>query len=75
MIGHTFAACGAIEAAVCVKSLEDQKIHLTRNFEEGDEDCNLDYVKDKSRDMTINYCLSNTSGIGGINSTLVFGRM
>ncbi|HEX2939357.1 MAG TPA: beta-ketoacyl-[acyl-carrier-protein] synthase family protein, partial [Ruminiclostridium sp.] len=73
MIGHTFAACGAIEAAVCVKSLQEQTVHVTRNFKQSDLFCDLDYVSENSRKAKINYCMSNTSGIGGYNSTLIFG--
>jgi 3-oxoacyl-[acyl-carrier-protein] synthase II len=75
MIGHTFAACGAIEAAVCILSMQNQMVHLTRNYMEGDGFCDLDYVKDKSRKASIKYCMSNTSGVGGYNATLVFGEV
>lgn len=74
MLGHTFAACGAIEAFVCLKSLECQKVHINRNFVEGDQFCDLDYVKDSARNAKMDYCLSNTSGLGGYNSTLVFAK-
>ncbi|MBN2532642.1 MAG: beta-ketoacyl-[acyl-carrier-protein] synthase family protein [Spirochaetales bacterium] len=75
MLGHSFAACGAIESAVCVKSLEDQQVHLTRNFKEGDLFCDLDYVKDRSRKAHILYCMNNTSGIGGYNASLIFKKV
>ncbi|WP_024834486.1 beta-ketoacyl-[acyl-carrier-protein] synthase family protein [Ruminiclostridium josui] len=75
MIGHTFAACGAIEAFVCIKSLLDQRVHITRNFQEGDQFCNLDYVKGSARDVKMDYCISNTSGLGGYNSSLIFARV
>lgn len=75
MIGHTFAACGAIEAFVCLKSLAAQKVHVNRNFEKGDSNCNLDYVRDSARDVNMNYCISNTSGLGGYNSSIVFAKV
>ena len=75
MVGHTFAACGAIEAAVCILSMQNQMVHVTRNYSQGDSFCDLDYVKDNSRKASIKYCLSNTSGIGGYNSTLIFGAV
>jgi 3-oxoacyl-[acyl-carrier-protein] synthase II len=75
ILGHTFAACGAIESFVCIKSLEQQRIHLTRNFQEGDEFCDLDYVRDRARDVKMNYCLNNSSGLGGYNSSLIFAKV
>jgi 3-oxoacyl-[acyl-carrier-protein] synthase II len=75
MIGHTFAACGVIEAFVCLKSLATQKVHVSRNFDKGDHICDLDYVKDVPRDVKTDYCISNTSGLGGYNSSIVFAKV
>lgn len=75
MIGHTFAACGAIEAFVCLKSLSDQCVHINRNFQMGDKFCDLDYVKGSARNVNMDYCISNTSGLGGYNSSLIFARV
>lgn len=75
ILGHTFAGCGAIEAFICLKSLADQKVHINRNFEAGDFVCDLDYVKDQAREVKMKYCISNTSGLGGYNSSLIFGYL
>ncbi|ACL75238.1 beta-ketoacyl-[acyl-carrier-protein] synthase family protein [Ruminiclostridium cellulolyticum] len=72
IIGHTFAACGAIEAAVCAKSILSEKIHKTLNFTLGDIYCDLNYVKDDVIQKKIAYCISNNSSIGGYNTSLVF---
>ena len=74
MIGHTFAACGAIESAVCAKSIMQSKIHPTLNFLNGDDHCNLNYVKNQSINQEVNYCISNNSAIGGYNTSLVFKK-
>lgn len=74
LMGHTFAACGAIQSFVCLQSLADQKIHGNRNFTGGDNNCCLNYVKEKVRNVHMKYCISNTSGIGGCNATLVFQK-
>lgn len=74
MMGHSFAACGAIEAAVCLKSLMEQQIHGTKNFQDGAE-CDLDYVADGKRLLNMNYCLNNSSGLGGFNSSLIFRKI
>ena len=46
MVGHTLGACGAIEAAVSVLSIRDGRIHMTRNLEVPDPECDLDYVSE-----------------------------
>ncbi len=74
MLGHTLGAAGAIESAATILSLRDQRIHMTRNIEIPDPDCDLDYVPDGARDVDIEYAMSNSLGFGGHNSALLFGR-
>jgi 3-oxoacyl-[acyl-carrier-protein] synthase II len=74
MIGHTLGAAGGIEAAVCVLSLRDQRIHPTRNLLVHDPDCDLDYVPEGARDLELRYVMSNSLGFGGHNSSLIFKR-
>ncbi len=74
MIGHTLGAGGAIEAAVTVFSLRDQRIHGTRNLVSPDPDCDLDYVPEGARDLSFEYAVSSSLGFGGHNSCLVFKR-
>ena len=74
MVGHTLGACGAIEAAVTVLSIRDRRIHMTRNIEVPDPECDLDYVPEGTRDLDIDYAMSNSLGFGGHNSSLIFRR-
>ncbi|MEE8338378.1 MAG: beta-ketoacyl-ACP synthase II [Dehalococcoidia bacterium] len=74
MVGHTLGACGAIEGAVVVLSLRDQRIHMTRNLDNPDPDCDLDYVPEGARDVEMTYVMSNSLGFGGHNSSLIFRR-
>ncbi len=71
MVGHTLGAAGAIEAAVTALSLRDQRVHMTRNLEIADPDCDLDYVTEGARDVEIRYAMTNSLGFGGHNSTLI----
>lgn len=73
MTGHSFAASGAIETFVCVQSLRDQKVHPTRNLKNPRRD--LNFVKNKAVKAPLIHCMNNTSGIGGINSTLILKRI
>ena len=74
MIGHTLGAGGAIEAGVTVMSILDQRVHGTHNLIVPDPDCDLDFVPENARDVSIDYAVSNSLGFGGHNSSLVFKR-
>ncbi len=74
MIGHTFGAAGAIEALACVKAIESGAIHPTINYQTPDPACDLDYVANQARRHQTKVALSNSFGLGGQNSCLVFGK-
>lgn len=44
MIGHLLGAAGAVEAIVCVKTLQEGFIHQTVGTKETDAECDLDYT-------------------------------
>jgi 3-oxoacyl-[acyl-carrier-protein] synthase II len=72
MLGHTFGAAGAIEAAIAVLSIVDGVIPPTINLEHSDPDCDLDYVPDHARKAPVQVALSNAMGFGGHNTCLAF---
>jgi len=74
MIGHTLGAAGAIEAAATVLTLKHGIVPPTINYEFPDPDCDLDYVPNKAREVTIQLALNNSFGFGGTNATTVFRR-
>ena len=74
MIGHSLGASGALEAIACVKTLVDQKIHPTVNYEHPDPQCDLDYVPNRARSADVETVLSNAFGFGGQNACLIFQR-
>jgi 3-oxoacyl-[acyl-carrier-protein] synthase II len=74
MVGHCLGSAGAIEAIASVLSIIKQFIPPTLNHQEGDEDCDLDYVPGKSRDMDVKVVLSNSFAFGGNCTTLVFRK-
>lgn len=73
MIGHAMGGAGAIEAAVCVLSLEQNVVHPTINLENPDPACDLDYVPEGARQADVNVAISNSFGLGGQNACLVLG--
>jgi len=75
MIGHTLGAAGGIEAVLCCLALRDQVAPPTINLENPDPECDLDYVPNEARNMTINTTLSNSFGFGGTNGTLIISKL
>jgi len=74
MLGHAMGGAGAIEAAVCVRTIETGMIHPTANLDQPDPACDLDYVPEGARKADVRVALSNSFGLGGQNACLVLGR-
>lgn len=71
-IGHTMAAAGAIEAALCALVLEHGVVPPTAGLSHLDPDILLDVVAGAPRRGQFRTALSTSSGFGGINAALVF---
>lgn len=74
MTGHLLGGAGGLEAGITVLAIRDQVAPPTINLDEPGEGCDLDYVPNVARPMTIEYALSNSFGFGGTNGCLVFKR-
>jgi 3-oxoacyl-[acyl-carrier-protein] synthase II len=74
MTGHLLGASGAVEAVVCTKVFQENILPGTINYETPDPECDLDYVPNKSRQVTPEHVMSNSFGFGGHNATLVLSR-
>jgi 3-oxoacyl-[acyl-carrier-protein] synthase II len=75
MIGHLIGASGAVEAAATALSLHRGVVPPTINLATPDPDCDLDYVPNTSRELTLNTAVSNSFGFGGQNASLVMSRV
>jgi 3-oxoacyl-[acyl-carrier-protein] synthase II len=75
MTGHLLGAAGSIEAMFCVLALRDQIAPPTINLDQPSEDCDLDFVPHRAREMKMDICISNSFGFGGTNGALVFRRV
>lgn len=74
MTGHMFAASGALEAAVSVRTIQHGIIPPTINYDTPDPECDLDYVPNQAREQQIETVLTNSFGFGGQNACLVISR-
>lgn len=74
MTGHLLGAAGVVEAIFTVLALRDQVAPPTINLANPDPECDLDYVPNAARPMTLDIALSNSFGFGGTNGTLAFRR-
>ena len=75
MIGHLLGAAGSVEAILTIKALVEQAVPPTINLDHAGDECDLDYVPNTARDVSIQAAASNSFGFGGTNGTLVFGRI
>jgi 3-oxoacyl-[acyl-carrier-protein] synthase II len=74
MTGHLLGAAGVIEAIFSILAIRDQVAPPTINLRTPDPDCDLDYVPNTARQMSIETTLSNSFGFGGTNGSLIFRR-
>lgn len=74
MTGHLLGAAGGVEAVFSILALTSAVVPPTLNLDEKDVRCDLDYVPHHAREVRVDYVMSNSFGIGGANSVLLFKR-
>lgn len=74
MTGHLLGAAGALEAIICVKSIQEGVILPTINFHHPDPECDLNYTPNSVVRKPVRIAMSNSFGFGGHNGCLVIGR-
>jgi 3-oxoacyl-[acyl-carrier-protein] synthase II len=75
MTGHLLGAAGAIEAIFTILALKDQIAPPTINLDNPGEGCDLDFVANKARKISMEYALCNSFGFGGTNGSLLFKKV
>jgi 3-oxoacyl-[acyl-carrier-protein] synthase II len=74
--GHTLGACGAIEAAFCVAMMNEGWLAPNRTLDRVDPRCAaLDYVRGGPREQRTGVTMTNNFAFGGINTSLVLGKV
>lgn len=76
MTGHLLGAAGAIEAAACVMTIQNNLVPPTINHFADDEafDPKLNFTFNKAQKREVNVALSNTFGFGGHNTSIIFRK-
>jgi 3-oxoacyl-[acyl-carrier-protein] synthase II len=74
MTGHLLGAAGGLEAGITALAIKHQLVPPTINYQTPDPECDLDYVPNAARPMSIHYALSNSFGFGGTNGALLFKK-
>ncbi|RPF52100.1 beta-ketoacyl-ACP synthase II [Aquisalibacillus elongatus] len=74
MTGHLLGAAGGVEAIITALSLKHNIMPPTINYDTKDEECDLDYVPNESREADLNVAMTNSLGFGGHNASLVFKK-
>jgi 3-oxoacyl-[acyl-carrier-protein] synthase II len=73
---HTLGACGAIEAAFCIAMMNEGWLAPNRSLDRVDPRCApLDYVRGDPREARVAITMSNNFAFGGLNTSLIFGRV
>lgn len=75
MVGHLLGAAGAISSLACILAIRDGIVPPTINLENQDPECDLDYVPNTARKMTVKNALANGFGFGGQNAVCVFSEV
>lgn len=74
-IGHTLGAASVIEAAICIKVLEEKLVPPTANIENLDPNIKVEVIKDIPQHFDYKFIMSNAYAFGGINSSIIIGRL
>jgi 3-oxoacyl-[acyl-carrier-protein] synthase II len=74
MTGHLLGASGGVEFVATVKSVTDDVIHPTINYEDPDPECDLNYTPNTAVRRTVRCAMSNSFGFGGHNVSLVIRK-
>jgi 3-oxoacyl-[acyl-carrier-protein] synthase II len=73
-IGHCMGGAGAIETAMGILSIAEQRIPPTANFKNPDPEIGLDVVHGVARPHQFEYMAKHGFGLGGQNAALVIKR-
>jgi 3-oxoacyl-[acyl-carrier-protein] synthase II len=74
MTGHLLGGAGGIETAITALAVRHDLAPPTINYTTPDPECDLDYVPNEARRVTIHHALNNSFGFGGTNACIVLKK-
>ncbi|MFN4226583.1 MAG: beta-ketoacyl-[acyl-carrier-protein] synthase family protein [Candidatus Ratteibacteria bacterium] len=74
MIGNPFSSGGVLQLISAIMAFWQKILPPTINYEYPDPLCDLDYIPNKPRISDVKYCLINSHGFGGSNSSLIIKK-
>jgi 3-oxoacyl-[acyl-carrier-protein] synthase II len=74
MTGHLLGGAGGLETSITALAVHHDLAPPTINYTTPDPECDLDYVPNKSRRLTIQHALNNSFGFGGTNACVVLKK-
>ena len=73
--GHLLGASGGVELVATVLAIYNSIVPPTINLENPDPQCDLDYVPNTARQMSVSHAMSNSFGFGGHNACILVSRL
>jgi nodulation protein E len=70
MVGHALGAAGALELVAMLQAVREGIVPPTVGYLGPDPTCDLDYVPNEARKMTVDAAISNSFAFGGLNAVL-----
>jgi 3-oxoacyl-[acyl-carrier-protein] synthase II len=74
MTGHLLGGAGGLETAITALAIFHDTAPPTINYTTPDPECDLDYVPNERRPVTIHHALNNSFGFGGTNACLILKK-
>ena len=75
MFGHGLGAAGALEMLATVLAIQNNIAPPTINYLGPDPECDLNYVPNEARPMTIRTALNNSFAFGGLNAVVAVKKI
>jgi 3-oxoacyl-[acyl-carrier-protein] synthase II len=74
MTGHLLGGAGGLETAITALAIFHDIAPPTINYTTPDPECDLDYVPNERRKVSIHHALNNSFGFGGTNACLILKK-
>jgi nodulation protein E len=74
-LGHSLGASGGVEAVAAILTFAHGVVPPTANYDAADPDCDLDCVPNVAREHRTSTVMSNSFAFGGLNASVIFGRL